>query len=575
MTNPLPDSRQVQLEPPVLAVAERRWPKRVLLVAVVLGTIVSLAGSLSTNIGRPKTMDAIDSGKDSSVRETVRRIDDEFDSAIQKLELESTGPADWLTICRRVNLALVGCGLSLEDIRLLEQVDEPTRVTWWVEHLLQDPRCHHYLSERLTRAYVGTNNGPFLLFRRRKFQLWLADELKKNTAYDVIVRQLIAAEGLWTDQPAVNFLTATMDENDNGRADPIRLAGRTSRAFLGMRIDCLQCHDDFLGNVKLGDSSSPREGTQKDFHQLAAFYSGAAIVNGNVFGGIHDDQADYRVKFLGADVESTVEPFAPFGDDWLPKSGSSRERLSVWVTHPENRSFARATVNRIWALMFGRPLVAPVDDIPIDGPFPPGLEGLADDFASHQFDLRRLIRILSQLQVFQRDSRSESFEISPDHEKAWAVFPLTQLRPEQVAGSIHQACRLKTVDEDSGIIPKLEKFGYINDFTQGFGDRGEDEFTAQSVTIPQRLLMMNGGLVTNRTEPNPILNATSRIGSLAKDDSTAVEIAYLATMNRLPAEAERIECSSFLNGTRGEDRAQAMADIYWMLFNSTEFQWNH
>ncbi len=176
--------------------------------------------------------------------------------------------ADWLTVCRRLNLGLAGCGLSLEDIRSLEKVPEEERIDYWLEFLLRDPRTFDYLAERFTRAFVGTNNGPFLLFRRRKFKLWLADELEKGVPYDRIVRQLISAEGLWTDKPAVNFITATMDEDDKGRADPIRLAGRTSRAFLGMRVDCLQCHDDFLGNVKLGSQEQPVEGTQKDFHRL-------------------------------------------------------------------------------------------------------------------------------------------------------------------------------------------------------------------------------------------------------------------------------------------------------------------
>ena len=95
-----------------------------------------------------------------------------------------------------------------------------------------------------------------------------------NRGYDQIVRDLITAEGLWTDRPEVNFLTVTFDSND-GNPDPIRLAARTSRAFLGLRIDCLQCHNDFLGNVNLGDSDSIREGMQSDFHQLAAFYTAA------------------------------------------------------------------------------------------------------------------------------------------------------------------------------------------------------------------------------------------------------------------------------------------------------------
>ncbi len=297
-------------QPPVLPV--RSWRKRALLIGVVSLTLLVLAGSLSTQPNRKTPLTATHAYGDSSLQSTVEKINQEFADSIQKAGLESTEVADWLTVCRRLNLALVGCGLSLEDIRLLEQIPENERVRWWVEHLLEDPRSHHYLSERLTRAYVGVNNGPFVLFRRRKFQLWLADEIRKNTPYDAIVRELISAEGLWTDKPAVNFLTATMDENDNGKADPIRLAGRTSRAFLGMRIDCLQCHDDFLGNVHLGSAESPTDGTQRDFHQLAAFFSGAGLRQGNVFSGIRDEKTPYKVKLLGSEEETELSPSAPF-----------------------------------------------------------------------------------------------------------------------------------------------------------------------------------------------------------------------------------------------------------------------
>ena len=97
-----------------------------------------------------------------------------------------------------------------------------------------------------------------------------------------MVHDLVAAEGLWTDKPEVNFLTATFDSNDS-QPDPVRLAARTSRAFLGLRIDCLQCHSDFLGNVSLGDVDDPREGLQSDFHQLAAFFTSTEPVDCKAF----------------------------------------------------------------------------------------------------------------------------------------------------------------------------------------------------------------------------------------------------------------------------------------------------
>jgi hypothetical protein len=341
-----------------------------------------------------------------------------------------------------------------------------------------------------------------------------------------------------------------------------------------MRMDCLQCHDDFLDKVNVGTDADPISGTQHHFHELASFYAGAKL-SGNIFSGLRDDQQEYKIKYLDEEAETTVQPQVPFNSDLLPVDGKPRDRLARWVTHPENKPFARSTVNRVWALMLGRPLVDPVDDLTLNGPFPPALETLAKDFAENHFDLKRLIRIISQTEAFRRDSRSDRFEVSADHEARWAVFPLTQLRPEQVAASINQACRIKAIDDDSSIIYQVEKFGYINDFIKNYGDRGEDEFNAQSVTIPQRLLVMNGGLVEERTRNNPVLNATNRLAALAENDAQAVEMAYLATLNRAPSERELSELSAYLKDTKQDQRVEAISDVYWILMNSTEFLWNH
>ncbi len=187
---------------------ERRWPKHLLMAVVVSAILGTIASNLTARPSRSKRL-LEKATHDGGDRASIDRLNAEFASHLDRQQLEACGEADWLTVCRRLNLGLAGCGLSLEDIRSLEKVPEEERIDYWLEFLLRDPRTFDYLAERFTRAFVGTNNGPFLLFRRRKFKLWLADELEKGVPYDRIVRQLISAEGLWTDKPAVNFITAT------------------------------------------------------------------------------------------------------------------------------------------------------------------------------------------------------------------------------------------------------------------------------------------------------------------------------------------------------------------------------
>lgn len=511
--------------------------------------------------------------KDASFREVVERVDQATQDQIDRAALQCAAGADSLVVCRRLSLALAGSGMSLEEIRAIEQIPEEQRVAWWVEHLLSSQRWADYFSQRLARACVGTHQGPFVLFRRRKFNTWLSEQLAKDTPYDEIVRQMIASEGLWTDTPAVNFVTATMDEQNNGRADPIRLAGRTSRAFLAMRIDCLQCHDDVLQRTNFGTEQSPREGTQYDFHRLAAFYSGTAAPE-PVFRGIREDGRQYQYEFLGESKEQTVEPDVPFYRELLPEEGKPRKRLAAWVTHRDNRAFARASVNRVWALMFGRALVEPVDDIPLVGEVPPQLDILADDFAKHEFSMRRLIAVIANTAAFARDSRA-GFEITPEHEQLWAVFPLVQLRPDQVASSISQACRLTAIDDQSSIFVQLKAFGDSQEFVQRYGDRGEDEFDSDPITIPQRLLMMNGKMIAEHTQVDLVANAGTRIAALVQTDAEAIDMVFLSVLNRYPTDRERSLFVEHIAGKQRNARAQAIADITWAMLNTTEFSWNH
>ena len=168
--------------------------------------------------------------------------------------------APQLAVMRRLSLALCGTIPSLEEIRRFEARPASGRIDAWLGDLLRDRRCADYLAERFARAFVGTEDGPFLKFRRRRFVAWLSDAILENRPYDSVVRDLITDDGLWTDHPAVNFLAVTIDEKTE-RPSPDRLAARVSRAFLGIRLEYAQCHDHPFQPWK-----------QADFHGLAAFF---------------------------------------------------------------------------------------------------------------------------------------------------------------------------------------------------------------------------------------------------------------------------------------------------------------
>ena len=460
-----------------------------------------------------------------------------------------------LEILRRLSMALTGTVPSVEWIRDFEAWPENQRVSLALDRIFNDRRSSDYLAERFARAFVGVENGPFLVYRRRRMVDDLSEMIHENRPYDQMVKKLITAKGIWTSKPEVNFLTATIDpNNDQEGPDEIKLAARVSRAFLGVRIDCVQCHDDMFGD----------RWKQRDFHQLASFFSGAEMS----LTGLIESETPYEYRYKRRPEPEVVPPKVPFNEALLPTEGSLRERLAAWVTHAENKPFARALVNRVWAMMFNQPLISPVDSIPIEGPFPEELESLANEAISSGFDLRQLITTIAHSSRFQTTSKSLD---QGDTE----LFPLTRLRPEQVAGSIIQSASLETVDADSHILSRIIRVLQEGEFVKRYGDAGEEEFAATGGTIPQRLTVMNGKLVHERTEENLVMNAATRIGALAPDDSVAVEIAYLATLTRRPTEKEMVYFTDRLKGKKKKQRAKEMQDLFWSLINSTEFAWNH
>jgi len=327
-----------------------------------------------------------------------------------------------------------------------------------------------------------------------------------------------------------------------------------------VRLDCMQCHDDNLDGDWL----------QSDFHQLAAFYSDAR----HAITGIADKPRAYKTQYLGRSEPEAVLPNVPFRKVLFDGEGSRRERLARWVTHPRNKAFGRTAVNRAWALLLGRPLVEPIDDIPLAGPYPPGLETLAEDFVANGCDLRRLFTVIAKSRAFGLSSQADH-ELTEKHDKNWASFPITRLRPEQVAGGLLQTARLKTIDADAHILLRLARFEQTNEFVKRYGDTGEDEFDTHGGTTTQRLLMMNGDLIKKRTEQDLVGNAATRIATLAPDDEKAIRSAYLAVLTRGPSDEELRHFTNSLAGARGNRRVRFFEDLYWVLLNSTEFSWNH
>ena len=542
------------------------WARNLLFLGFCAAGLAAVAGTLfSTESISPAEVWKVPSPKDQTFQDTVAKVNAEFRAAWHKSGVNPVDQADDLTVARRLALALAGTIPSLEEIRRLEALPEDDRQPTWVNALLEDRRTSDYLAERYARQFVGVEEGPFLLYRRRRFVAWLADELHQGRPLDQLCREVISAKGLWTDQPATNFVTVALVQGQDNKPDVNKLAGRVSRAMLGIRLDCAQCHDHPFND----------RWQQTDFQHLAAFFGETTPR----LTGIQDNGEGYFLDEPENEERKAVSAEVPFAPERLPDEGTLRSRLAHWITHPGNKYFARAQVNRIWGLMFGKPLVEPVDDLPLEGPYPPGLETLADEFIRSGYDWQRLIRIIASCEVFQLESGTPAdradFELTDEHEQHWAIFPLVRLRPEQVVGGLLQAASLKTIDYDSHILVRFARSTGERDFLRRYGDIGEDELSTTTGTIPQRLVLLNGNLVHEKINDNLVMNASTRIAALAPDDPTAVETAFLAVLTRRPTLPEARHFVNQLREVKNRGRSRVLTDIYWVLLNGTEFAWNH
>lgn len=568
-----------------------RW--KLLLPGIVLITVVWLVSFVTQQPLKGIATEAT-ARPTADIDESIQKVNRFFAHRWSEQSLNPVKKADELAVLRRITLALMGTVPSLEEIRAFEQDSGPDRLQRWTARFLHDPRYADYFAERLARGFVGVEGGQFIVYRRDRFLRWLSEQLAANRPYPELVRGMIADNGLWTDTPEVNFVIAAYT-NENG-FDENKLAARAVRAFLGQRMDCAQCHDG---------RRDYDHWKQHEFAGLAAHF-GQLELNAV---GVRDDpdlkfevEDDKSAEEIPKKKKKVIDPAVPFGKEWESTTGGRRERLAAWVTDPRNRRLERAIVNRVWGLLFGRAWVEPVDDLPdppgeeiADTNVPgarhpkatkPGEEDLLDllgaDFREHGYDLCRLIEVILASKPFLLESNSERDDPKQlDQMKSnFAIFPLVRLRPEQMIGSMLQASSIKTIDQNSHLISRFLKLTRSNDFVKEYGDLGENELEDRAGTIPQALLRMNGQLTRDAVDSTP-LSAPGRISVMAKDDRKCLELCFLVCLTRRPTDEEFTELVPLLSNKRpnGADfsvsRGNRVEDIYWILFNSPEFAWNH
>ena len=507
--------------------------------------------------------------------ETAAKVDRLLGEEVLSPASEVAPRVDDETFLRRVWLDLVGDLPTPEHITAFTLDPAPGKRTAVVERLLSDPQYGQNWARYWRDVILYRRTEDRALIVANPLVVDLTTALNQGTTWDKLARRFITATGNVREEGCTAIVVA-----QNGRTEEI--TAEMSRIFLGVQIQCAQCHDHPYD-----------EWTREQFHELAAFFPRVAMrrlqsTTPRSFVVVADDYARPRPRKNNNGRRGTAEHFMPdLANPRAPgtlmkptffltgqtlefgtQDATRRETLADWMI--ASPWFSKAMVNRIWAEMVGEGFYEPIDDI---GPertctAPRTLEYLAEQFVISGYDVKWLFRTIAATEVYQRESRSRGQAGSG----SFAASRPQRLRSDVLYNAVTSALEYHPAqqsDRRRGNRPPGANRGPRGRFQQTFG---YDPSTARNEiagSIPQALAMMNGREIQRQINGR---NARTMLGRLLRDEEDNKRVVvdlYLHSLAREPSDAELKTC--LLHVRRVRDRQEAFEDVLWALLNSAEF----
>lgn len=505
-------------------------------------------------------------------------IDRHLTAGWEAAKLKPAPPADDAEFVRRVYLDLAGRIPLATEARQFLHSNRPDKRRELVDQLLKSPNyANHFANVWRSLLIPEADSSLQARFQMPAFDSWLREHLAQNNGYDKLVRELITAPlafgpgkagigyGNSDPSPAAFFFAKDLA--------PENLAASASRVFLGVKLECAQCHNHPFASWK-----------RDDFWSLAAFFAGVKRRNaGEMVLPAPEDAGKHEIAIPSTD--RVVQARFLDGKEPAWKKGvGSREMLADWITKPDNPYFARATVNRMWSYFFGTGLIDPVDEMvgaDVAASYPKLLADLAREFANSKFDLKFLIRSIVLSKAYQRSSRSAG--ASQDEPQHFVRMPLRGLTPAQLFDSVAKATGFQ--ENASNLPPGIVLGGPGNpraDFLSRFAS--SDKPAEHQTSILQALALMNGKLVADATSLERSKTLAGVLDAPFMSTADRIEALYLSALARRPSEKETARLTKFIeehqHGAKNDAEKQtryreALADVFWTLLNSAEFMLNH
>ncbi|HEX5500282.1 MAG TPA: DUF1549 and DUF1553 domain-containing protein, partial [Thermomicrobiales bacterium] len=408
-----------------------------------------------------------------------------MDQRLQQAAIEPAPPATDAEFLRRAYLDLNGVIPSAAEVAAFLADTRSDKRAKLIDRLLDNPRFGTHLAQVWTKMLLPADALTDRADQVAGFTAWLRRRFAEGIRYDNIVADLLTTTGSSERGGAALFYTASGVKAE-------ALAASTSRIFLGVQIQCAQCHNHPFDRWR-----------QEDFWGYAAFFARLQQAPGArppvvelvdaVAGEVRLPESDTVVspKFLGGEAcEESAD-------------ANRRRQLAMWIVSRDNPYFSRVAVNRVWAHLFGRGLVHPADDFSENNPasHPEALEALAAYFIETGYDLKSIFRALAGTRAYRRSSRTVSeSDLSPP--ELFGRMQIKVLTPEQLYDCLSLATRRFEAEPPPmpGAVPQMQG-STRRQFIARF-NRSATEATEFEAGIPQVLSLMNGALTTEVTDPD-------------------------------------------------------------------------
>ncbi len=455
---------------------------------------------------------------------------------------------------RRVSLDLLGRVPTVAETRDFLQDSHPRKREQLVDRLLMSPDHDRQLANFLRTVWLPQTTGPGSAQLAQHFEAWFVDQLRQGAGYDTMVYRILtlpANRAIFEDRRSTEEVASTIFEAVS-ESKPETLASNATRAFLGLNLDCAQCHDHPFADW-----------SQQQFWEQAAFFTRPLPVSADQLARLEiqvvDQSETVVARFL--DGEAAV---LPEQHDHL----TGRRLFADWIAARQNPYLARNAVNRMWARFCGAGIIEPLDDISSANPpvAPHLLETLTTAFLQANLDLRELERVIVLSAAYQRSS-SNGVERT-DELRYFARHPIRGLQGEQLYDSLMTTSGYST--------PRLgvDPYGDLQR-RYDFAMRFQVERAEQSQrSILQALTLMNGELVIDATASSKSPAIRSLSAPFLTNEQRVNQL-FLAAFSRYPTPQERQHLCEWLSDPEPEEQQRLLSNLFWAMLNSAEFNTNH